>query len=235
MKRYYLIVLVVLLSLPAGCVGPSLLSDSEPAPASRTPISRVELPEPRQDSEVSLEETLAERRSVREYTGEPLTLEEVAQLVWSAQGATAGWGGRTAPSAGALYPLEVYVVVGDVEGLDTGLYRYEPEKHHLSKLGDKDLRSELAEAALDQEWVKEGAIDIVISAVYERTTQKYGDKGVRYVHMEAGHAAQNVYLQATALDLGMVSVGGFYDSQVKQVLRLPENEQPLYIIPVGRK
>ncbi|MFP4640808.1 MAG: SagB/ThcOx family dehydrogenase [Dehalococcoidia bacterium] len=235
MKRYYLIVLVVLLSLSAGCVSPLSVSDSAPEPPSKTPISTVELPDPRQDSEVSLEEALVGRRSVREYTGEPLTLEEVAQLVWSAQGITAEWGGRTAPSAGALYPLEVYVVVGNVEGLDDGLYRYAPEEHGLALLVKDDLQDELAEAALDQEWVKKGAIDIVISAVYRRTTQKYGERGVRYARMEAGHAAQNLYLQTTALDLGMVTVGAFQDSQVRWLLELSESEEPLYIIPVGRK
>ncbi len=153
--------------------------------------------------------------------------------VWAAQGVTAEWGGRTAPSAGALYPLGVYVVVGNVEGLDAGLYSYEPEKHRLARLEERELRVELAEAALDQEWVKEGAIDIVISAVYGRTTQKYGEKGVRYARMETGHAAQNVCLQATALDLGLVTVGAFYDSRVSRMLQLPGNEGPLYITPVG--
>jgi len=193
------------------------------------------LPEPRLKSEVSLEETLFKRRSVREYAKLPLTLEDVSQLLWATQGLTTEWGGRTAPSAGALYPLEVYLVVGNVENLAPGVYKYKPERHELVKVGDDDVREELAKAALGQTWVKEGAIDIVIAAVYERTTRKYGDRGVRYVQMEAGHAAQNIYLQAAALNLGMVTVGAFYDDRVKEILGMPRNEVPLYVIPVGRK
>jgi len=196
---------------------------------------RIKLPEPRYDSNFSIEEALLKRRSIREYTGEPLTLQEVSQLLWAAQGITDPRGFRTAPSAGALYPLEVYVMVGDVENLTEGVYKYKPAEHELLKLTDGDKRAELSEAALGQDWVKEAAIDIVVTAVYERTTVKYGDRGIRYVHMEAGHAAQNLCLQATALNLGTVTVGAFYDEQVKEVLNLPEDEQPLYIIPVGKK
>ena len=200
-----------------------------------TPGVLTQLPEPRLNSSVSLEETLLHRRSIREYTNEALTLEEVSQLLWAAQGVTAEWGGRTAPSAGALYPLEVYVAVGNVENLAPGVYKYKPERHELTKLGNTDVREELAEGSLGQTWVKEGAIDIVIAAVYERTMTKYGDRGVRYVHIEAGHAAQNICLQATALDLGLVTIGAFYDEQVKEIIGMPENETPLYVIPVGRK
>jgi len=195
----------------------------------------MKLPEPRYDSNVSIEEALLKRRSVREYTGEPLTLQEVSQLLWAAQGITDPRGFRTAPSAGGLYPLEVYVVVGDVEDLATGVYRYRPQEHELVKLLGEDKRTEIAEAALGQAWVEEAAVDMVITAVYERTTVKYGDRGIRYVHMEAGHAAQNLCLQATAMNLGAVTVGAFHDEEVKEVLDLPENERPLYIIPVGRE
>ena len=145
------------------------------------------------------------------------------------------WGGRTAPSAGALYPLEVYVVVGNVEGLTSGVYRYVPTRHELTRIQDIDVRQDLARAGLGQTWIKEAAICIVITTVYERTTKKYGDRGVRYVHMEAGHAAQNIYLQATALGLGMVTVGAFSDNQVREILGVPDDEVPLYVIPVGRK
>ena len=195
----------------------------------------IELPEPSHEGYMSLERALVQRRSVREYTGEPLTLEEVSQLLWAAQGITAEWGGRTAPSAGALYPLEVYLVAGDVDGLSPGVYRYRPQEHDLAKVVNRDVRAELADAALAQTCVEEGAIDIVISAVYQRTTQKYGERGIRYVHMEAGHAAQNLYLQAAALGLGMVTVGAFYDDEVKDIVGLAEDEAPLYIVPVGRK
>jgi len=195
----------------------------------------IRLPEPRYDSDVSIEETLLKRRSVRDYTGEPLKLWEVSQLLWAAQGITATWGGRTAPSAGATYPLETYLVVGDVEGLEKGVYKYDPHRHELRKVLDGDKRAELAAAALGQGWVREGAVDIVFTAIYERTTGRYGRRGIRYVHMEVGHAGQNVYLQAVALDLGTVVIGAFYDNQVKRVLNLPDEEHPLYIMPVGRK
>jgi len=196
---------------------------------------KIKLPEPRYDSNVSIEEALLKRRSIREYTGEPLTLQEVSQLLWAAQGITDPKGFRTAPSAGALYPLEVYVVVGGVKNLTEGVYKYKPQEHELTKVLDGDKREELTKAALGQAWVKEAAINIVITAVYERTTVKYGDRGIRYVHVETGHAAQNLCLQATAMDLGTVTVGAFYDEQVKEVLNLPRDEQPLYIIPVGKK
>lgn len=194
----------------------------------------ITLPEPRYDSDVSIEAVLLERRSVREYTGEPLTLQEVSQLLWAAQGITDPRGYRTAPSAGGLYPLEVYLVAGDVENLSAGVYKYRPQGHELVKVRDGDMREELYAAAMEQAWVKEAAADLVIMGVYERTTVKYGDRGVQYVHMEAGHAAQNVYLQATALGLGTVTIGGFYEGQVAEVLHAPENEKPLYVMPLGR-
>lgn len=210
------------------------VSPSEPAPSS--PASAfIVLPEPRFESQVSLEETLLGRRSVREYADLPLSLEEVSQLLWAVQGITSDWGGRTAPSAGALYPLEVYLVVGDVDNLEVGVYKYQPQEHALVRVGDGDVRTELASAALGQSFVAEGAIDIVISAVYERTTRKYGDRGVRYVHMEAGHAAQNICLESVALDLGTVTIGAFSDERVMDILGMPESEIPLYIMPVGRK
>jgi len=194
----------------------------------------VKLPEPRHDSGVSIEETLLKRRSVRDYTGECLNLQEVSQLLWAAQGTTDPRGFRTAPSAGATYPLETYILVGDVEDLTEGVYRYIPAKHKLVKVLDGDWRAQLAGAALGQSSVKEGAVNIVFTAIYERTTQKYSDRGIRYVHMEVGHAAQNVYLQAVALGLGTVVIGAFHDDQVQEILKLPQNEQPLYIMPVGR-
>ena len=236
MKVKSLPVLLFLLLLLWGCAPaatPAAPTEGVP-PTPAQPII-VTLPEPRLESEVSLEEALLKRRSVREYSNEPLTLVEVAQLLWAAQGITSEWGGRTAPSAGALYPLEVYVAVGNVDGLAPGVYKYRPQTHELVRIMDDDVREKLALASLGQPWVKEGAIDIVIAAVYERTTKKYGDRGIRYVHMEAGHAAQNIYLQAAALNIGMVTVGAFSDDQVKSIMGMLKDEVPLYVIPVGRK
>ncbi len=195
----------------------------------------IKLPEPRLKSDVSLEETLQQRRSVREYSAAPLRLDEVSQLMWAGQGVTSDWGGRTAPSAGALYPLEVYLVAGMVEGIAPGVYKYQPEGHTLVKVREGDSRAKLADVSLGQAPVRDGAIDIVITAVYERTTRKYGDRGIRYVHIEAGHAAQNILLQAVALDLAAVPIGAFDDGEVREIIGAPANESPLYVIPVGRK
>lgn len=195
----------------------------------------MKLPEPRYDGNVSLEQSMLQRRSIRSYANEPLTLQEVSQLLWAAQGITDPGGLRNAPSAGALYPLEVYVVAGNVRGLTTGVYRYLPDGHRLVKTMDGDQRAALAEAALGQDSVQEAPAVFILTAVYERVTGKYSDRGIRYVHMEAGHAAQNLCLQATAMELGTVTIGAFHDEQVVEYLKLPKNEQPLYIIPAGRK
>ena len=231
----------VMLALAAMMTLTVILFSSGCVPAQEPILPQVEevidvkLPEPRYDSDVSVEQTLLQRRSVRDYTGEPLSLQQVSQLLWAAQGITDLRGLRTAPSAGALYPLEIYLVVGDVENLAGGVYHYQPVGHTLTRVLDGDLRAKLAAAALGQGCVKEGAINIVFTAVYERTTQRYGERGTRYVHMEVGHAAQNVYLQAVALHLGTVVIGAFHDDQVREILSLPQQEQPLYIMPVGRK
>jgi len=195
---------------------------------------RIDLSPPEYTGQMSLEESLLQRRSIRDYSDHLLSLEEVSQLLWAAQGVTTDWGGRTAPSAGGLYPLEVYAAVGNVKGLPAGVYRYDPREHQLALLISGDIREQLAMAALDQEWVIDAAVDLVITVVYQRTTRKYGERGIRYVHMEAGHAAQNICLQATSLGLGAVSIGAFHDEGVRSSMRLPEGEEPLYIISVGR-
>lgn len=187
-----------------------------------------DLPEPRSRGEQSLEATLATRRSVRDFAGEPLTDAEISQLLWAAQGITDSTGLRTAPSAGALYPLELYLATA------SGLYRYASSMHQLSRRSERDLRSALQAAALGQEAVGDAPAVFVITAVSARTRDKYGARAQRYVHMEAGHAAQNLLLQATALDLGGVPVGAFDDKRLSEVLELAVNEDPLYLIPVGR-
>ena len=192
------------------------------------------LPEPRNSGEISVEEALLERRSIRNYKNEALTLAEISQLLWAAQGITHPGGYRTAPSAGALYPLEVYVVAGNLDGLRPGIYKYRPQGHELEKVAEGDVRAELCAAALDQECIEDGAAVLVFAAVYERTTWKYGERGVRYVHMEVGHAAQNVYLQAVSLGLGTVVVGAFDDGGVERLLQMQDDERALCIMPVGR-
>ena len=196
--------------------------------------SGVSLPAPPAAGTMSLEEALAQRRSVREFAPGALTLAEVSRLAWAAQGAIKPEG-RTAPSAGATYPLEVYLAVGEVKGLAAGVYRYRPGPHRLEVVADGDVRLPLAAAAMSQQWVSRAALVVVIAAVFERTTARYGRRGERYVHMEAGHAAQNLLLQATALGLGATPVGAFNDAEVCRLLHLPDGETPLYLIPVGHK
>lgn len=196
--------------------------------------SSINLPEPHTDAGTSVEQALRLRRSVRTFAEKPLQLSEVAQLLWSAQGITSRDGLRTAPSAGALYPLEIYLVAGSVNDLPVGVWHYLPDNHRLEHLNDTDIRNPLAHAALDQAWIREAAAVVVFAAVYERTTRKYGKRGIRYVHIEAGHAAENLFLQAVSLDLNTVIVGAFRDDAIRNALNLPQDHVPLILMPVGR-
>jgi SagB-type dehydrogenase family enzyme len=187
-----------------------------------------ELPPPERKGRMSLEEALAARRSVREFTGQPITDRELSQLLWAAQGIESTDGRRTAPSAGALYPLEVWVAT------PSGFYHYEPHKHRLAQHLERDLRPNIYRAALMQEAILQAPAVFVIAAVYQRIAQKYGEqRAARYVHMEVGHAAQNLLLEAVALGLGGVLIGAFNDREVEKVLSLPPDQKPLYLIPVG--
>ena len=195
----------------------------------------IQLPAPSLTGEVSVEEAIASRRSIRSYADSPLTLQEFSQLLWAAQGITDPVRGfRSAPSAGATYPLTVFAAVseGGVLGLEPGIYEYLPELHGLRLVRRGDFSEELAEAALGQAWVREAPVCLVIAADYSRTTRVYGERGVRYVHMEAGHVGENIYLQATAMGLGTVAVGAFHDDEVAEILQA--GLSPLYIFPVGR-
>jgi SagB-type dehydrogenase family enzyme len=193
----------------------------------------VVLSEPKRDGEFAVEHALALRRSIREFAPVPLPLVAVSQLLWAAQGVTHPDGLRTTPSAGALHPLEVYLIAGAVTGLEPGVYRYDPQRHLLSLQSAGDSRAGVVKATLSQTWVAEAPAIIVLAGVYQRTSRKYGARAPRYVHMEMGHAAQNVYLQATALGLGTTLVGAFRDDELAQVLRLPKHVEPLGLLPVG--
>lgn len=207
-------------------------------PASATKATRsgdmISLPPPRLDSGFPLERALHERRSIRKFGKAALTQVEVSQLLWAAQGITCHDGLRTAPSAGALSPLQLYLVAGRVRDLDSGVYQYASAGHKLMKMITGDQRHKLALATHGQDAVSEAAAVIVFTAIERRTTRKYGSRGVRYVHIETGHAAQNVFLQATALGLGTVVVGAFEDDAVRELLQLPDGEAPLYLMPLGR-
>jgi SagB-type dehydrogenase family enzyme len=186
------------------------------------------LPDPRIDGPLSLEAALQSRRSVRAFTTENLSLDEISQLLWAAQGITDPHGYRTAPSAGALYPLELYLI------MDEGLFHYQIQTHTLAQLREEDLREKVFAAALHQEAIRHAPVTIVITAVYARIEVKYGRaRGPRYVHIEVGHAAQNILLQSVALGLGAVPIGAFEDERIQSVLGLPADHMPLYLIPIG--
>ena len=187
----------------------------------------IQLPEPASDGGMSVEAALAKRESVRHFTFVPLTLSQISQILWAAQGITRNWGGRTAPSAGALYPLELYLALLD------GFFHYIPRNHQLMHLSDSNFIEDLVAVALGQQCIRESSAVVVIAAVYKRIEQKYGRRGERYVKVEAGHAAQNILLQAVSQGIGAVPVGAFYDEDVRKILSLPSDHEPLYLIPLG--
>lgn len=194
----------------------------------------VHLPAAADPARAPLWRTLHERRSVRDFSARSLDLVQVATLLWAAQGVRGDEGRRTAPSAGALYPLELYLVAGSVIGLEPGLYRYRPGRAaKLVRVGRGDRRARLAAAALDQASVRSAPALVVLAADPGITARKYGDRARRYVWIEAGAAAENVYLQATALGLGTVLVGAFDDEAVRRVLELPDRLEPVALMPVG--
>ena len=232
MKRLYPIFFVAAAIIAATIIFNQSIGESDASDQSSK--SKIDLPKPRYDSNISIERALFERRSTREYKDQPLTLTELSQLLWAAQGITDPTGLRTAPSAGALYPIKVYIIIGNVINISDGIYRYEPKDHLLLRIAEGDRRDELYEAAMKQESIRAGETVIVLSANYEPTTSKYGERGVMFVHMEAGHVAQNICLQAVSLNLGVVTVGAFSDERVKEIVEMPEEENPLYLIPVGR-
>ena len=219
--------------LLGACGGPSEPGRPDAPPATRDVVDDVvdvvALPTPTTDGSMSLERTLAQRRSVREYRDDQLELAEIGQLLWAAQGVTGEGGERTNPSAGALYPMEVYVVT------EQGLFRYLPDGHRLEQLSTTDHRPELAEAALGAHAVRAAPAVFLLSGVFARTETRYGDRAERYVLLEAGHVAQSLLLQAVALELGAVPIAAFTDRDVQEVLGLPEDHEPLYLVPVGRR
>ncbi len=191
-------------------------------------LKSIELPKPRSQGSISLDQAIGNRESVRSFTKQPLSLEQIGQLLWSGQGLRNTLGQRTAPSAGALYPLELYLVI------EEGVYHYSPEGHRLEPHVEGDMRSSLSSAALGQECIAKAPATFLLTAVFSRIATKYGkERSPQYIYLEAGHAAQNILLQATALGLDGVPVGAFYEEQVSKVLQLTRAHYPLYLIPLG--
>lgn len=193
----------------------------------------INLPEPALTSNVSIESAIKARRSIRSFSPEPIPLRDMGQILWAAQGITSSAGFRSAPSAGALYPLEIYLIAGSVKDLQPAVYRYVPTVHSLIRIKAGDLRPALSKAALGQRCIATAPTSLVITAVYRRTAEKYGNRAERYVHIEAGHAGQNILLQAAAKGLGTVIIGAFDDRAIQQILDLPADHEPITIIPAG--
>lgn len=226
--------------------------DQETERAKEKPGSQAEiirLPAPQHDGRFSVEKAISLRRSVREYADIPLTISEISQILWAAQGFTRErkdpprmwnpkyeWQGslRTAPSAGALYPIEIYLLAGNIDELAKGAYKFIPKNHSLKKVMSVDKRTDLCDAALKQAPIEKAAAVMVLASVFERTSYKYGERAERYVHIEVGSIAENVYLQGMTLGIGTVLIGAFDDLKVKSVLQLSEDEHPLAIMPLGK-
>jgi len=237
-----LILVVLIVSYVLWLILAERISEVKPVEHAVVTDIMVYLPLPRKITNMSVEEAILLRRSIRDYTSDPIRLEYLAMILWAAYGITKPrWGFRASPSAGATYPLEVYVVIGEKgvliregEYLKPGVYKYDVHRHLLILVKPGDVRRDLATAALGQEWVENAPVNLVICAVFERTTTHYGERGrVRYVPMEVGHLGQNVYLMATALGYGVVVVGAFYDDKVQVVINARSEEIPMYIIPIG--
>ncbi len=193
----------------------------------------VPLSSPRSTA-ASLDELLSTRRSVRDYTEGPLTLAEVSSLLWAAQGVSGLGGLRTAPSAGAIYPLRTYLLAANVERLTAGLYSYNPDSHGLRLESRGERRKRLAVAALGQECVENCAVAVILTADYRRIVRELGERGRYLAHVEAGHAGQNFLLKATALGLGAIGLGRFEPDIVRELLKLPDAEEVLYVLLAGR-
>lgn len=239
-------IFVSILVLTLTCIA---CNDKTGEPESKTPLTKVDstqltylLPSPNLSGNVSLEEAIVSRRSHRNYHDKALTPEEISQVLWAAYGITKvrtdrdylRGGYRTAPSAGARYPLDVYILIGKVKGVEPGVYKYISAGHKIVRTIEEDRREALSVAALNQEMIHEAPVALFYTAIYSRCTDKYGARGrERYVCMDLGHSAQNVYLQVEAMGLGTCAIGAFNDETVVELLELPEDEEPLYIMPVG--
>ena len=218
--------LIALFGMQEALMAPGLFGEAN--------AQAVDLPRVERGTDGSFADLMYERRSVRRYASGELDMEQISQILFAAQGVTRQKRFRTVPSAGALYPLEVYLVAGKVQGLEAGVYKYEPHGHRLLPVSLGDKRRELAQESYSQMWIAQAQAVLVVCAVYERVTGKYGSRGERYVHIEAGCAAQNVSLAGYSLGLGSTVVGAFSDRGVQKVIGAQNKEEPLIVMPVGR-
>jgi SagB-type dehydrogenase family enzyme len=196
----------------------------------------MRLPQPDVTGQVSLEKTIKTRRTIRSFASDRLALKDLSQILWAAQGIIEEGGfRRSVPSGGALYPTDIYAVVGEssVEELQAAVYHYEPRSHEINLVTGGDLRQELARAALGQMWMADAPVNLIVTAEYKRSSSKYGERGVRYSMIEAGHVGQNIFLQAEALGLGAGIVGAFHDQEVIRITKLDPGHEPLLMMPVG--
>lgn len=216
MKQIF-ILWVVLILFSANCLADDMI---------------IKLPKPELQSEISIEEALSTRRSRRSYTEEPLTIRQLSQILWAGQGITEEPYFRTAPSAGALYPIDLYIAVNNVTEVEGGLYRYIPEEHYLHQIDSTSYQAKIYSSGLWQEALKSPPVTILLVADYEVITPKYGNRGIRYTFLEAGHIAQNIYLQCESLGLGTVAIGAFDEQGLQQ--ELPVKNNIIYLLPVGR-
>jgi SagB-type dehydrogenase family enzyme len=196
----------------------------------------MKLPPPTWEGTVPVERAIKQRRTIRAFISRALNLSQLSQLLWAASGVTENNGfKRAAPSAGALYPMDVYVVVGQgsVSSVEAGVYHYKPGEHRLSPVAHGDMRSLVAKASLSQMWMAAAPLTLVITTEYHRVMVKYGKRGIRYAMMEAGHIGQNIFLQAQALGLDAGIVGAFDDEKLSEVMNIPSVLEPLLLMPVG--
>jgi len=239
-KSWLLLFIFAVILTSCGNEAPSNEASNGVIVEEETPLTYI-LPYPNTDGDISVEYALANRRSQRNFQDKPLSADQLSQILWAAYGITSPrpdnpalrGGLRTAPSGGALYPLEIYAVIGNVEGLDPGVYKYISEDHKIIMTASGDVRDELADAAFGQRMVSEAPVSFFYSAVFSRTTERYGERGRHFVYIEVGHSAQNIYLQAETLGLGTCAIGALTERDARRILNLPAEEDPLYLMPTG--
>ena len=238
MRKFFILPFLLLLSITLLFTIDQIATkgDFKESDMDNNSTTRISLTNPRFTGEISLEKSISQRRSVRSYSGESVSFDEVSQILWAAHGITDDTNElRAAPSAGALYPLSTYVAVSNVENITPGVYRYSPKDHEIQLVRRGDVNKEIYENALMQPATVESALIVIFAADYGITKARYGGRAERYVHMEAGHAGQNLYLQAETLGLGTVAIGAFDDKGIAKATGIIEGETPLYLFPVGNK